>query len=152
MLLKYTTGKLPPNFFMLGFTFIVIGIISMYNSDYFGLIFLLLALPFVFIRLGIMIDSQQKQIKKYTSFFGLRIGKWESISQANNIQIIRVQETSSMAVLSINRTETNIRFKMILIMPNRKMEIMSGKKEFINKAAKEIASSLDIPLKFPKSL
>ncbi|MGQ1909615.1 hypothetical protein ACT3CE_07480 [Marinifilum sp. RC60d5] len=152
MLLKYTTGKLPPNFFMLGFTFIIIGIISIYNSDYFGLIFLLLAIPFLFIRLGVMIDSQQKQIKKYTGFFGLKMGKWVSIAQIKSIQIIRVQEGASMAVLSINRSETNISFKIILLMPNKKLELMSGSEEFISASAKEIASNLNIPLKFPKSL
>nr|WP_320119950.1 hypothetical protein [uncultured Marinifilum sp.] len=149
MLLKYTTGKLPPNFYMLGFTLITIGIVGIYNSDYFGFIFLLLALPFLFIRLGVIIDSQQKQIKKYTGFFGLKIGKWESIAQIKNIQIIRVQESASMAVLSINRSETNISFKIILLMPNKKIELMSGSEKFISASAKEIASKLNIPLKFP---
>ena len=146
MILNYKTGKLPPNFYYLGIMLFGTGIWRMVVLDWKGILFFIISLPLLFIRSGIVIDTDNRRLKKYIGFLAIKKGEWESIKSIINLQIIKTKETQVMSVLSITRTETNNVYKLFLTLPNRRIELMSGEKERILKRAEKIASSLQIPL------
>lgn len=147
MILQFTTGKLPPNFFILGILLVLIGILAVIMSEFEGLIAILLSVPLLFIRTGILVDTEKKRIKKYIGLFSFKNGKWESISQIQHLRIIRVQQSASMAVLSISRIDTSIVYKLILVMPTENMEILSGDGRFISEVADEISTEMNLEVK-----
>ncbi|MBN2596444.1 MAG: hypothetical protein JXR82_06620 [Marinifilaceae bacterium] len=144
MILKYTTGKLPPNFFMLGVILLLIGILAITMSEFAGIVAIPLSIPLLFIRTGILIDTKGKRIKKYIGLFACKTGEWESITQIKHLQIIRVRQTTGMAVLSIARNETNIVYKLLAVLPNENIELLSGKGASISEAANDISSQLNL--------
>lgn len=147
MILKYTTGKLPPNFFMLGVILLLLGILAAIMSEYAGLVAIPLSIPLLFIRTGILIDTKKTRIKKYIGLFAYQSGKWESIAPIKHLQIIRVRQTTGMAVLSIARNETNVVYKLIAVLPDENIELLSGEGRFIGEAADNISSELNIEVK-----
>jgi len=144
MILKYKTGNLPPNFIYLGIMLFGVGIWRMVVLDWKGILFFVISLLFLFIKSGIIIDTDNKRIKNYIGFFAIKKGEWESIKSIINLQIVKTRETQNMSVLSITRTETNDVYNLYLILPNRKIELMSGKENYILSRAERIASSLQV--------
>ena len=149
MILKYTTGKLPLNFFMLGVVLLALGALALIMSELIGFIFLAISIPLVFTRTGILIDTKKKRIRKYTGLFTYRLGKWESIANSKHLQIIRVQQSSGMAVLSISRNETNVVYKLLAVLPHENIELLVGDGRFIGEAANEIYTELKIEVLEP---
>lgn len=146
MILNYKTGKLPPNFIYLGIMLFGIGIWRMVVLDWKGILFFIIALLFLFIKSGIIIDIDNRRLKKYIGFFAIKKGEWESIKSIINLQIIKTKESQAMSVLSITRTETNEVYKLFLTLPNKKIELMSGEKDYIFNRAEKISSSLQVSL------
>jgi hypothetical protein len=142
MIINCKTGKLPPNFTYLGIMLLGIGIWRMIVSDWLGIIFFLISLLCLFIKSGVMIDTEKKKVKKYIGFFIVRKGEWENIKSLINLQIIKTKETQSMSVLSITRTETNNVYKLFMVLPDKSIEIMSGEKDYIFNRAEQISTSL----------
>lgn len=142
MILKYKTGKLPPNFIALGYILLGVSVWRIIVLDWIGILFFLVSLLLLFIRSGLMIDTDNKSLKKYIGVFSLKRGKWEDISTLINLQIIKTKASQSMHVLSINRIETIDLYKLIMVLPDKKIELMSGKKEVIIKISKEISHLL----------
>ncbi|RLD59602.1 MAG: hypothetical protein DRJ05_06175 [Bacteroidetes bacterium] len=147
MILDYKTGKLPPNFIYLGIMLFGIGIWRMVVLDWRGILFFAISLLVLFLKSGIIIDADNKRIKKYIGFFMVKKGEWESIGSINNLQIVKTRETQNMGVLSITRTETNDVYKLFLTLSNRDIELMSGEKDYILERAEEISLSLQVPIK-----
>ena len=147
MILKYSTGKLPPNFIYFGYMLFGLGIWRMAVSDWKGIMFFIISVVFLFLRSGIIIDTDNRKLKKWIGFLGIGYGKWESISAAVNLQINKTRETQGMHVLSISRSETVDVYTLFITLPKRKIELMSGEKEIILKRAEEISSTLQVPLK-----
>ena len=146
MILNYKTGKLPPNFIYLGIMLFGIGIWRMVVLDWKGILFFVISLLFLFIKSGIIIDTDNRRLKKYIGFFAIKKGEWESVKSIINLQIIKTKETQVMSVLSITRTETNEVYKLFLNLPNKKIELMSGEKDYILNRAEKISSSLQVSL------
>jgi len=150
MLLSYKTERLPLNFLMLGFSLALVGVATTINGDYEGSLTFLLAIPLLFTQSGVVIDIENQRIRKYTGLFFLRFGKWVDITAAQHLQIIKVRETKGMAVLSIGRNETNVVQKLLMMMPNSHIEVLSGKQEKVEKIAREMAENMNLELKYPK--
>jgi len=142
MILKYKTGNLPPNFIYLGIMFFCIGIWRMAVLDWKGILIFVISLLCLFIKSGIIIDTDKRRLKRYVGFFAIRKGEWESIQSLINLQIIKTRETQVMSVLSISRTETDDVFKLIMVLPHKEIELLSGENEFIIKAANKISLEL----------
>jgi len=138
MLINYKTGKLPPNFIYLGILLFGVSLWRMMVLDWKGILLFAISLLCLFIKSGIIIDTDNKRLKKYIGFFAIKKGEWEDIKQLTDLKIIKTKETQSMSVLSLSRTETNDVYKLILVLPNKTIELMSGEKGFITKAANEI--------------
>ena len=142
MTLNYKTGKLPPNFYYLGFMLLAIGVWRVIVQDWFGIIFLAISLILLFIRTGVLIDEKNKRLKKYVGIFIFKTGDWEDISTVINLKIINVQETQNMNVASISSSQTNDVYQLIIILANRNFELLSGKKDYVRKSANEISIAL----------
>ena len=146
MILNYKTGKLPPNFIYLGIMLFAVGIWRMSVLDWKGILFFIISLLFLFIRSGIMIDTDSRRLKKYIGFTAFKKGEWESIDSIINLQIVKTKERQTMSVLSITRTETSDVYKLLMTLSNRTIELMSGEKDFIINKAEKISSSLQVSL------
>lgn len=144
MILKFKTGKLPLNFIYLGFMLLGIGIWRMIVLDWRGILFFVISLLFLFIESGLIIDTDNRKLKKYIGFFVIKKGEWESIKSVIKLQILVIRETQSMNVLSISRRETKDVYKLFMILSDRKIELLAGEKEYIINKADTIASSLQV--------
>ena len=142
MILNYKTGKLPFNFIILGIMLLFAGVWRMLVLDWIGILFFIIAVLFLFLNSGLIIDSDTRRIKKYTGLFLIKIGEWDDIKSILNLQIIKVKKTQSMHVLSIRRTETKEVYKLILILPDKHIELMAGEKAYIFNTSKEISDLL----------
>jgi len=142
MVLNYKTGKLPPNFISLGILLLAISIWRFILLDWKGILFFVISVLCLFIKSGFLIDTDNKQLKKYIGIFTFKWGKWEDISAMSNIQILKVKASQSMNVLSINRMETKTLYKLMAVLPDKKIELITGEKGYIIKISEEIAHSL----------
>ena len=142
MIINFKTGKLPPNFVALGAMLIAIGIWRMIVLDWIGILLFIIGLVLFFVKSGIIIDTESKKLKKYISIFGLIKGEWENINALERLKIIESKETQTMNVLSISRTATNKVYRLFIVLPNKKIELMSGKRDTIIKRAEHISSTL----------
>jgi hypothetical protein len=151
MILNYKTGKLPSNFIALGFISIIISIWRFLVLDWKGIIFLIISILCLFTKSGLIINTDEKKIKKYIGIFTIKRGEWKDISTLKNLQITKAKTSQSMNVLSINRIETTDLYKLIMILSNKKIELMAGKKDFISNIAKEISHSLQTTILNPSA-
>jgi len=144
--LEYRTDRLPFNFITLGYLLLAIAFWRIIVVDWKGILFLLLSVFLIFFKSGIIIDTDNKLLKKYNGIFFIKKGKWESLKQLTGLQIVKTREMQTMSVLSISRTATNDTYKLCLNLPDRNIELMSGSKDDILNKAKKIASSLQTSL------
>jgi hypothetical protein len=147
MISNYKMGKLPPNFIALGYILFGISAWRIIVLDWTGIIFLVISILCLFIKSGLIIDSDNKRLKKYTGIFTIKRGEWKDISTVINLQIIKTKASQSMNVLSINRVETIVIYKLILVLPNKKIELMAGKKDYIFNVAEKISFMLQTSVK-----
>ncbi len=146
MKLNFKTDRLPLNFITFGYILVAIGLWRTITLDWKGILLLILALPLLFIRSGIIIDPVNKRLKKYIGFFAIKNGKWESIKSTISLQIIKSKESQTMSLLSLSRTETNDIFKLYLNMPDKNILLMKGSNNEMQKKGERIASSLQTSL------
>lgn len=143
MIRNYTTGKLPANFIYLGILLLGISIWRMIVLDWTGIVLFIISLLCLLLRSGILIDSEHLRIKKYIGFLGINTGKWEVVESIVNLQVIKVKETQGMNVLSISRTEIREVYKLLLVLPGKSIELMTGDQNLIFKNGNEISSLLN---------
>ena len=143
-MLNYTTNKLPPNFIFLGLFLLIVGVWRALLLDWFGIILLVISFLCLFIRWGILLDTDNRRLKKYIGFFGIKKGNWEDISSAKQLKITKIQETQNMGVASIGGSYTNAVYQMVLVLPEEDILLMKGKNDFIIKGAEEISRELQI--------
>ena len=141
-MLRYKTGKLPLNFIALGVILLAVSIWRIMVLDWSGIPFLVVSIVLLFIESGVVIDPDSRRVRRYIGLFTVTKGEWEDVSSLTNLQIIRSRESRTMNFISISRTETNDTYKLYIKLPNRSIELMSGKKEDIQSRAEEIASAL----------
>lgn len=142
MILNYKTEKLPFNFISLGLMLCAIGVWRMIVLDWKGILFFIISILLLFIKSGVVIDTDKRRIKKYIGLLMIIKGEWEDVNSVVNIEIINTRESQTMSTLSISRTETNDVYKLYMNLPDRNIELMSGKEGYICDRAKKIASLL----------
>lgn len=146
MKLEYKTDRLPVNFVALGYILLAVGSWRIIVLDWKGILIFFVSILLLFLRSGIIIDTDKKRLKKYDGIFFIKKGKWENIEQFTSLQIVKIRELQTMSVLSKSTTTTNEIYKLYLNMPDDHIELMSGNKKKILKRAKRIASSLHTSL------
>jgi hypothetical protein len=142
MYLKYKIDNLPFGFVFMGFIFLIYGAWLISKLDWLGVILILVALPCLFINRGILIDSNKKRLKKYVGFLVFKRGNWVDISSVKHLAIIEINESTTMNLTSVTNTYTALITKLILVLPDENIELLKGKKKFINKAAEKISGEL----------
>ncbi|NOU59930.1 hypothetical protein [Marinifilum caeruleilacunae] len=147
MISNYKTGKLPPNFMMLGILFLFIGIVIILDEGLAGIMFILLALPFLLTHSGLSIDLEKQQIRKFTSLLGIKFGSWIDVSGTSKLLIGKIRQNKGMAVLSISRNEISFTYKLYAIIDNRRCEIVSGNYDFVKDVAKQISDRTGAQIK-----
>lgn len=144
MKINYTTGKLPTNFVILGAALLVIGIWEVIRLEWgIGIFLFVVGLFLFFIKSGIMIDADKKQLKQYIGILGIKKGRWENIDTLLNLKIIKSQQSQAMNVLTISTTTTVRIYKLLMVLPDKNIEILTGKKKPIFKMADKISTLLD---------
>lgn len=140
MLTNYKTGKLPPNFLMLGILFLLIGLASIISGEFAGFLFFIIALPFLLTHSGLSIDSEKQQIRKFTNLAGMKFGSWMDVSQTDRLLIGKVRQNTGMAVLSISRNDISYTYKLYAMINGQRCEIVNGNYELVSEVAKRISA------------
>jgi len=146
MISNFKTGRLPQNFIFLGVLLLAVSIWRIWLLDWIGGVFLVISCLCLFIRSGLLIDTENKRLKRYIGIFTIRLGEWENISPIADLQIIQVKKMQRMHVLTINRLETKDVFKLILVWPDKKIELIAGEEDYINENSKFISLLLKTPV------
>ena len=141
-MISYKTDVLPYNFIALGTILLAVGVWRIILVDLWGIIFIVLALVLLFLHSGVAIDYRNKRIRKYIGWLHLKNGKWLDISAVKNLAVVRSNQKRNMHLLTINRTERNVCYKLFLCLPYKNIEIFSGKKEIVKHRAEKIAAAL----------
>lgn len=145
---NYKTGNLPQNFVILGYILFAISIWRIIMTDYLiGIVVLIVSIFLIFLKSGISIDTENKKLKRYNGIFILKKGEWQYISTAKEILIHSFKQSQNLNVLSISTTQTNLVYKFLLNLEEKKIELMSGQEKKIDKLAKKISETLNIPIK-----
>lgn len=146
MILDYKTDRLPANFIFLGVFLLIVGVWRVLVSDWFGIILLVISFLCLFIRWGILIDTKKRRLKEYVSFLWIKKGNWKEIAKINHLEISTIHQTQNLSVASISRSDTEIVYKLFAVLPNENIEIIRGKKDYINKVESEISAELQIKI------
>jgi hypothetical protein len=125
-----------------------LGVWRMILFDWKGIVFFIVAMLCLFIRSGILIDPDNKKLKRYTGFFAIKIGEWENINDLIRLGVIKTRETQSMNVLSLTRNETKEVLKLMMVLPGKRIELMTGEKETLFSKAERISSVLHVPVDY----
>ena len=146
MILDYKTSKLPYNFIFLGLLLGIYGVWLSWEANYLGVIFLLIAIPCLFIRMGSQIDVESQKYREYIGLFMFKYGKWINFRGLESLVIGYMMESEMMTHKSLAANYTVKNYKLYIRMPEQDLEILSGKKEFIEKTAAVIAKELNVEI------
>ena len=146
MILNYKTDRLPTNFIFLGFFLLIVGVWRVLLADWFGIVLLVISFLCLFTRWGIIIDTDKKVLKKYMGFIGIKKGDSEDISKVDHLEITTLHETQNMGVASISRSDTKIVYQLFLVLPDKNIELIKGKKDTIIQSGEEISTELKTTL------
>ena len=105
MILKYKTGKLPLNFIYLGIMLFGIGMWRMIVLDWRGILFFVISLLFLFLKSGIIIDTDNRRLKKYIGIFAIRKGKWKFV-ETKSTQIACQIDPTKLSDVCLGKLES----------------------------------------------
>lgn len=143
---NYSTGRLPASFLSLGVMFFAIGVWRVVVLDWIGIFILVVAISILFITSGVLLDLDRKKIKKYSAFFGIKKGVWIDISSIKHLFVAEIKQSQTTNILSISRTDKTTVYKLFVVLPNKKIEIITGKKDRVFKIATDIAEKLKVEI------
>ena len=109
------------NVLILGFFLIIIGFVLILQTRYYSLIFSLTGLLIVTFKKGILIDTENKRIKRYKKIAFKTIGKWENFSNIHYIALIRVNLTQKMNAVTIPGSFSDVQVKLNFVMNDKKI-------------------------------
>jgi len=109
------------NVLILGFFLIIIGFVLILQTRYYSLIFSLAGLLIVTFKKGILVDTENKRIKRYKKIAFKTTGKWEDFSNINYIALIRVNLTQKMNAVTIPGNFSDVQVKLNFVMNDKKI-------------------------------
>lgn len=139
----------PSNF--LGITFLVLGLVFIFNNEWLpGIPFLLVAWFLFFTFSGIEIDTDKHRVKSYYKVFGLiKRGKWESLEKYKGVTLVPMRKVNTMFSLSNRQTSTTERYFEILLVNKAKKPALPIKKCKTLDKAQNSLDEFSIWLKMP---
>lgn len=104
-ILTHDFGKsLPPAMSFGGYVFIIAGLLAISTFITLGILFILFGSFVAFTRSGIQINIQNNTYRSYNSIFGLKQGKWKSLSDWTYITLLK--NITQTAVFSMSNRQT----------------------------------------------
>ena len=146
MISDYKTGRLLPHLVAMGVLLVPVGILTIITGKWIGIAFVIIGLILFFFRHGVLIDTTEKIAKQYSGIWFVKSGSWQDISNADSLQIISLNESQSMSMLSINRKSYQEVDKLYLVLPQENIVLMSGIASKMSATAQDLASSLKLEL------
>jgi len=138
----------PPQFVILGYLLIAIGIYFLIISNWIGIIMIPVGFIVAFLNINQDLDIKNMKYKEYFEFLGIKFGKWKDIPIIDYVTVFRERTIQGKNVVSISshHTEENYKVEMII---NRKEKISVAKyanKEKALEKGLELARALDCKL------
>ncbi|KAB1070523.1 hypothetical protein F6U93_01820 [Tamlana haliotis] len=138
-----------------GITLFISGIIficSFNKTSILGVVILLVSIPIIFTKTGILLDFNKNQIKNYIGLFNIKIGKWQLVDNYPFITLLHLNLTSrGESISGLNFTDKYKVYRISLLSENHREKLKIIDFSELNKAtieAEKIAESFN--LKFVK--
>ncbi|MEZ4776416.1 MAG: hypothetical protein R3D00_24790 [Bacteroidia bacterium] len=144
---KFILGKESP----LGFTLfgVVIalagGRLALFDGFWGGFIPLLVGLTITFSITGIILDTERKRIKEYTSIWFMKFGKWYSLDSYPDILVLRRNRSNGMNMYgtgSTIMTTSTVIFEVSFASPNH-LELFLIARKYNEHEAYRLARELE---------
>ena len=111
-ILEFGTERLPSRFVFLGYMLLTVAVWRFVCVDWKGIFFLIVSVGLIFFKSGIIIDAENRMLKKYYGIFSYKKGEWKSIKQLTGLRLVKIREGQTMNVLSISRTDYYTIYKL----------------------------------------
>ncbi len=135
------------NFLILGFLLIIVGGILIFQTQYIGILLVVLGLLIVTSKKGLKIDTKNKKIKYYKKFAFKEFGKWTEIKDIQYIALMRVNVTQQVNAITVPGNYTDTQVKLSFVTNEKKIiPIITDKKKKIIPIAEKIAKSFNIKI------
>jgi len=141
----------PPAMAFSGYVILAAGIVLMWENFWYGLLIAVVGGLICFTKSGVLIDCSNKRYKDYSSFYGIKQGKWESVTPYPFIAILH-RNISTTAFSQGNRpgtTGSNIYYDIFLLNNTHRKKVLIKRlkdKEGAITEAKELAVKLDLEM------
>ena len=127
-----------------------LGIIAILSGAYLAVILILLGGLGAFSTTGVEIDTDNKQFRTYSSFFGFKTGNWKNLSNYPFLCIFKSKKRYSMfSQANVQTSYVETGFDIFLLNQSHRERILvniAETKEQATEAAKELAAQLKIQL------
>jgi len=135
------------NVLILGFFLIIIGFVLILQTRYYSLIFSLTGLLIVTFKKGILIDTENKRIKRYKKIAFKTIGKWENFSNIHYIALIRVNLTQKMNAVTIPGSFSDVQVKLNFVMNDKKIiPLYTDRRNKVMPISEKIAKGFNVDI------
>ena len=120
----------PPNFYALGIFGIIAGLtmIFYFDSNLYGVILLLISLPFCFTSKGVRINLKNKTIKTFTSVVGIEFGNSSPYRQLKELRLKSERISQTMNSRGSSTTLRYTEYTIVLITDSDRYDLDSAKK------------------------
>lgn len=134
----------PPQFRYAGFALVITGIIMVFNTNLFGIGFIVIGPALVFLKTGIRINFEKRSFQEYRSILSIHFGKWVKIPEIEYISVYKETEPHDTGGQIINGEDNNTHYYTDLIFPepNRLRVINFPNKSPAMEAGKLLAEKL----------
>lgn len=154
MVVNYKSNYLFPLIFRIpAFTVIICGIIvigTLSIKSIFGIVLIILGIPFALVRKGTLIKIDEKKLKYYVGLFNIKIGEWIKIESYPYITILHlnlIQSGESNSGLVFSNREKVYRICLLSENHREKLKIADFKDQKVaKKQAVILASNLESTL------
>lgn len=142
-------GKLPINFLIMGYIFVLSGIVGAFLHSFILIILFFIGFVIISLEDEIYIDTKNEKIKEFTKILWyFHVGDWKKLKKPQYIALVSVNQTQQIWVSSLGMNQTKIVCKLNFIYKNNKYKnLKSGNKTEMIKLAKEIAKGFKIKIR-----
>jgi len=106
----------PPQFVILGYLLIILGIYFLARHDWVGFVMVPAGFIFSFTFKGRVFDLKNRKYREYLAFMGLKSGRWKNIPPVEYVSVYpeRVVQDQHVASISSRHVESGFRIDLII--------------------------------------
>ncbi|WP_196889187.1 hypothetical protein [Aureivirga sp. CE67] len=148
---NFKTQKMFPNAIVFfGYLILILSIFVFIDFRFLvGIMLVFFGGLFAFSFTGVMFDIEKQRFKEYSSYFGIKVGKWKKLEEFPYIGILTKNLVQSTSSLSQNKSKTRSQaFDICLMSENHRIKIPV--KRFFDKEKATFAAEkmeVDLPVK-----